>query len=477
MLESLKTKTVNGVFWSSVERFSVQAIQFTISLLIARVLTPADYGVIGMLAIFMALSQTFIDSGFSNALIRKTNRTEVDNSTVFYFNIAVGLLFYALLYFAAPAIAQFYDTPILIPITRVLALGIIFNSLAIVQRALLTIRVDFKTQAKASLTAALLSGAVGLWMAYSGFGIWALAVQTILNGFLNTVMLWVLTQWRPLWVFSWSSFRELFSFGSKLLASGLIDTIYNNVYTIVIGKIFSAGELGYYSKAKEFSQIPSSNIQGIVGRVTYPILCELQDDDERLRQVYRRYLRLSAYLTFPLMIGLAALASPLITVLLTDKWVAAVLLLQILCFAMMWYPIHAINLNLLQVKGRTDLFLRLEILKKIVGVSILCVTIPLGVAWMCVGSVVSSIVCLAINTHYTGVLIQLGFLKQMRDLLPALFYSLSMGALVYLVMEFVDGNLLKLGVGTLVGVLYYVGISLATRSAEFKDVFSLIRKK
>ncbi|MEG2614075.1 MAG: lipopolysaccharide biosynthesis protein [Alistipes sp.] len=477
MLESLKTKTVNGVFWSSVERFSVQAIQFTISLLIARVLTPADYGVIGMLAIFMALSQTFIDSGFSNALIRKTNRTEVDNSTVFYFNIAVGLLFYALLYLAAPAIAQFYDTPILIPITRVLALGIIFNSLAIVQRALLTIRVDFKTQAKASLTAALLSGAVGLWMAYSGFGIWALAVQTILNGFLNTVMLWVLTQWRPLWVFSWSSFRELFSFGSKLLASGLIDTIYNNVYTIVIGKIFSAGELGYYSKAKEFSQIPSSNIQGIVGRVTYPILCELQDDDERLRQVYRRYLRLSAYLTFPLMIGLAALASPLITVLLTDKWVAAVLLLQILCFAMMWYPIHAINLNLLQVKGRTDLFLRLEILKKIVGVSILCVTIPLGVAWMCVGSVVSSIVCLAINTHYTGVLIQLGFLKQMRDLLPALFYSLSMGALVYLVMEFVDGNLLKLGVGTLVGVLYYVGISLATRSAEFKDVFSLIRKK
>lgn len=476
MAESLKQRTVSGLIWSAVERFSVQFVQLVVQVIIARILTPEDFGVIGMLAIFLALAQSFIDSGFSNALIRKTDRTEVDNSTVFYFNIVVGLIAYAVLFWAAPWIAQFYKTPILTPITRFIALGVFFNSLTIVQRAILTARVDFKTQAKASFVAVVISGAIGIYMAYAGYGVWALAVQAVLNYLVNTAMLWILTAWKPLWVFSWDSFKELFGFGSKLLLSGLLDTAFRNIYTIVIGKFFSATDLGFYTKANQLAQLPSSNVTGILQRVTYPLLCDYQNEDERLRHVYRKYLRLSAYVMFPLMIGLAAVAEPLIVALLKEQWLGAVLLLQILCVVMMWYPIHAINLNLLQVKGRSDLFLKLEIWKKIMGTVVLCVTLPLGLIWLCIGQIATSLLSLAINTYYTGKLIQLGFFKQMKDLVPAMLYSFSMGAIVYWVIQYVDGNMVKVLLGIIVGVLYYIVIGKITHSAELRDLQSLIKR-
>lgn len=475
MAESLKAKTAKGIVWSSIERFSVQFIQLVIQILIARILTPEDFGIIGMLAIFLAIAQSFIDSGFSNALIRKVDRTEVDNSTVFYFNIVVGTFFYAILYFAAPLIAQFYNTPILTPITRVISLGILFNSLSIVQRAILTAKIDFKTQAKASLIAVLISGVVGLYMAHAGYGVWALVWQAVLNYAINTVMLWMLTMWVPKLSFSISSFNEMFGFGSKLLLSGLLDTVFRNIYTIVIGKVYTSSDLGYFTKANQFSQFPSSNLTGILQRVTYPMLCEFQNEDDRLRYVYRKYLRLSAYIIFPLMLGLAAVAHPLLVTILTYKWECAVVLLQILCVAMMWYPIHAINLNLLQVKGRSDLFLRLEIIKKTILVVILCITIPMGVSWMCVGQIVSSLIALVINTYYTGKLIDLGFLKQMKDLIPAILYSTSMGFVVYTSMTFIPYDIGKLSLGIVVGVIYYVIISMLTDSAEFKDLLSLMQ--
>lgn len=476
MAESLKQRTVSGLIWSAVERFSVQFVQLVVQVIIARILTPEDFGVIGMLAIFLALAQSFIDSGFSNALIRKTDRTEVDNSTVFYFNIVVGVIAYAVLFWAAPWIAQFYKTPILTPITRFIALGVFFNSLTIVQRAILTARVDFKTQAKASFVAVVISGAIGIYMAYAGYGVWALAVQAVLNYLVNTAMLWILTAWKPLWVFSWDSFKELFGFGSKLLLSGLLDTAFRNIYTIVIGKFFSATDLGFYTKANQLAQLPSSNVTGILQRVTYPLLCDYQNEDERLRHVYRKYLRLSAYVMFPLMIGLAAVAEPLIVALLKEQWLGAVLLLQILCVVMMWYPIHAINLNLLQVKGRSDLFLKLEIWKKIMGTVVLCVTLPLGLIWLCIGQIATSLLSLAINTYYTGKLIQLGFFKQMKDLVPAMLYSFSMGAIVYWVIQYVDGNMVKVLLGIMVGVLYYIVIGKITHSAELRDLQSLIKR-
>ena len=257
VLSSLKQKTISGVLWSCVERFSVQGIQFVIMVIMARILLPSDYGMIGMLAIFIAIAQTLIDSGFSNALIQKKDRSEIDYSTVFYFNIAVGIVLYFILFFSSPLIARFYNTPELTGLTRVLALNLFINSLAVVQRAILSIKIDFKTQAKASFSAAIISGIVGIVMAYTGFGVWSLAVQTVLNAFVNTVLLWIFSKWIPLKVFSFESFKKLFTFGSKLLASGLLDTIYRNIYTIVIGKKFASTDLGYFTRADQFAQFPS----------------------------------------------------------------------------------------------------------------------------------------------------------------------------------------------------------------------------
>ena len=361
MPDSLKQKAAKGVLWSTIERFSVQGVQFLIMIVMARLLTPHDYGIIGMLAIFIAVAQSLIDSGFSQALIRKQNRTETDNNTVFYFNIVVSGLLYFILYISAPFVADFYNTPQLCPVMRVVCISIIFNSLAVVQRALLTIKIDFKTQAKAALTAAVTSGVVGITMAYHGFGVWSLVTQQLLNLGINTSLLWLLSKWRPRLIYSWQSFHELFAFGSKLLASGLLDTIYRNIYPIVIGKLFSASNLGHYTRAHQFSEFPSSNLTGIIQRVTYPVLCEIQNDDARLAGIYRKFLKLSAFIIFPLMIGLSSVSRPFISIMLGQQWEFCGQLLQIICFSMMWYPIHAINLNLLQVKGRSDLFLRLEI--------------------------------------------------------------------------------------------------------------------
>lgn len=478
MSESLKNKTVKGVFWSAVERFSVAGISFLFGLVLARLLSPSDYGVIAMLNIFMAISQTFIDSGFSSALIRKPDRTETDNATAFYFNIVVGVVCYLVLFGAAPLIARFYDEPILVPVTRVIGLNLLLNSLCVVQQALLTVRIDFKTQAKISLTATILSGVIGIVLAYKGYGVWALVVQSVSAALFRMVLLWLLAQWRPQARFSKSSFRVLFSYGSKLLASGLLDTVYNNLYTIVIGKKFTSASLGVYARADHLAQFPAVNITGILQRVTFPVLSTIQTEDERLRVNYRKFLRLSAYVVFPLMMGLAAVADPLIRWILTDKWEAAIPLLQILCFALMWYPIHAINLNLLQVKGRSDLFLKLEVWKKIIGVATLCVTIPLGLTAMCVGRVFTSLISLVINTYYTGKLIQVGYWRQMKDLLPTLVNSVVMLLICWLVQLPVAGShVLRLLLAVLAGCVYYVVSGYVFRSEELKELVGLIKGK
>ena len=477
MPPSLKEKAVRGMFWSSVERFSVQGIQFVVLVVMARLLTPADYGLVGMLAIFLAVSQSLVDSGFSQALIRKQDRTERDNSTVFYFNIAVGLVLYGLLFLSAPLVAGFYRTPELEPVMRVLCLGVVFNSLAVVQRALLTVRIDFKTQAKASLSGAVLSGVTGIWMASSGWGVWSIVAQQLLNLGVNTLLLWAFSGWRPRRAYSWSSFRELFSFGSKMLASGLLDVTYRNIYLITIGRLFTATNLGYYTRAHQFAEFPSSNLTGILQRVTYPVLCEIQDDDARLASAYRRFLRVSAFVIFPLMTGLAAVAEPLVLLLLKEQWLFAATLLQILCLAMMWYPVHAINLNLLQVKGRSDLFLRLEVIKKALGVGVLCVTIPLGLVPMCVGQIVTSFFSLVINTHYTGKLIRVGFLRQMGDLLPTLLLSLGMGVAVYIAIQRLSSPGVQLCAGIPLGILLYLAAARLLRFPELGEVLALLKKR
>lgn len=467
---SLRDKTVKGVVWSGVERFSVQGFQFLVTLVIARILEPKDFGLVGMLAIFMAVAQTLIDSGFSQALIRKQNRTEEDKSTIFYFNIIISFILYLVLYAIAPWVADFYTEPQLVILMRVLCLAIIINGFAVVQRALFSSALNFKTQAKASFIAALLSGVIAVVLAFYGYGVWALVWQQLLSAIINTVLLWVYSNWYPKLVYSWQSFRKMFSFGSKLLISGLLDTIYTNMYTLVIGKVFNASSLGYYTQADRFSRLPSSNITGIIQKVTYPVLCSLQDNDEQLREKYRTLIRLSAFIIFPLMCLLAGIAHPLITFILGEKWEFAATLLIPLCLMMMWWPLHAINLNLLQVKGRSDLFLRLEIIKKIVGVVILAASIPFGLRAMCYFSIVTSILCLIINTFYTGKLIKVGFIIQMKDIVGTLLLSLFLFVVVYISTLLVKQVFLQL----LVGFLLWFGILLGLLYLfKFKEIYYL----
>ena len=476
-MSTLKDKAVTGVIWSSVERFSAQGLKFIFSILIARILVPEDYGVVAMLEVFIAISQTFIDSGFGTALIRKIDRTEMDYSTVFYFNIVVALFFYLVIFNASPYIADFYATPLLEPIAKVISLNLIINSLSGIHNIKLSIEIDFRTKAKISIITVIVVGLITLVLAKLGYGVWALVVQSIMSSIMRTLLLYVYVNWKPLLVFSWKSFKELFSFGSKILASGLLDTIYNNLYTIVIGKCFPPSSLGLYSKANTLAQFPSSNITSILQGVTFPVLSVIQNENSRLSDAYKRFLCVSAFVVFPLMIGLAAVADPFIRLCLTDKWEGVTYLLQILCLALMWYPIHAINLNILQVKGRSDYFLKLEIIKKVQGVIILCITLPMGIIAMCCGKVVGSLIALIWNTYYTKRLIGYGFLAQMKDLLPILIHSLIMGAFVLLVIHFMPTLWLKLIVGVLSGMIYYIAGAYIMKFPEMDELLTILKFK
>jgi O-antigen/teichoic acid export membrane protein len=477
MGQSLKDKTVKGVVWSSIDRFTSQGISFVFSLLIARMLMPSDYGVIAMLGIFMAVSGCFIDSGFSTALVRKIDRTETDFSTVFYFNNVVAILFYGLLWLASPIIADFYDLPLLEDVTKVVGLNLVIGALGGIQNAKLSIAIDFKTRAKISVITTLFTGIVGLYLAYCGYGVWALVFQALSSNILRTILLWSYVKWKPQWLFSWKSFREMFSFGSKMLASGLLDTTYNNLYTIVIGKCFSSAALGVYSRADGLAQFPSSNITGVLQNVTFPVLSSIQNDEERLAIGYKKLLRLSAFIIFPLMVGLAAVADPFIRLVLTDKWEGTIYYLQILCFSLMWYPIHAINLNLLMAKGRSDYFLKLEVIKKIQGVIILCITVPLGLVAMCYGRIVSSLISLVWNTYYTKKIIGYGYTKQMKDLMHILLHTLVMGAITYWVVCMLPNLWLKLIVGILAGMAYYIAGAYLMKFEEMKELLLILKRK
>lgn len=475
--ESLRKKTVKGVMWNSIDRFTTQGISFVFSMLIARMLLPSDYGVIGMLGIFMAVSQCFINSGFGQALVRKNNRTETDFCTVFYFNIVVACICYGLLWIGSPLIAKFYDIPLLESVTKVWGLNLIISSFAGIQDAQLSIAINFKSRAKISVITTLFTGAVGLFLAYRGYGVWALVFQTLSSNILKTLLLWYTVRWIPKLIFSWQSFKELFSFGSKLLASSLLDTIYNNIYTLVIGKCFSAKALGVYSRADSLAQFPSSNITGVLQAVTFPVLSKIQDNDTRLSNAYRSFIRMSAFVVFPLMVGLAAVADPFIRIVLTDKWEGTIIFLQIICFALMLYPVHAINLNLLQVKGRSDYFLKLEVIKKILGVAILCVTIPLGLTAMCYGRVFSSVVCLVINTYYTKKIIGYGFFNQMKDLAHIILHTFVMGAIVFTAVHCLPTLWLQLVIGTMLGAGYYILGAYFMRFEELQEILLLLKRK
>ena len=476
MEESLKKQTKQGVVWSAVQRFSTQGIQFVTTIIMARMLTPADYGVVGMLDIFIAILSVFVDSGFINALTRKNDRTHSDICTVFFFNIIVSFIAYCILFLIAPFVASFYAIPKLKIILRILGLIVIIDSFAAVQMTLMTIKLNFKIQTYISTISLIISGTIGIILAYMDFTYWALVVQTLMYGIISTSLYWFYSTWRPSLIFSKKSFNELFSFGSKVLATSLIDSTYNNLYTLVIGKVFSASVLGNYSRANSYANLPSSNITSIMQRVTYPVLCKIQDDDETLSETYRKLIRMSAFIIFPLMTGLSALAHPLILIILGTKWSMCAVMLQILCFALMWYPIHAININLLLVKGRSDLNLRIEIIKKVISVIILCIAVPMGIMALCYSRIISSIISLFINTYYTGKLINLGFTHQMKDLSPTLSIALVMWGVIILAITLTDNIFIQMIIGILSGAITYISISYIFNRKEFYSFISHIHQ-
>jgi len=475
---SLKQKTVSGLLWSFVDTMAGQGITFVVGIILARLLTPREFGLIGMITVFIAVSESFINSGFSSALIRKKDCTDTDFSTVFFFNLAAGILFFLLLFFSAPAISGFFNEPELTAILQVLGIVLIIDSLTLIQRTILTKRIDFKLQARISVIASIGSGVVAITMAFYGFGVWALVAQRFVKQGLNSLFLWMWNRWRPLLVFSKESFKELFGFGSKLLVGGLIDTIYRNVYYLIIGKFFSAQELGFYTKADDFQRLPSQNINAIISRVSYPILSIIQSDIPRLKNNYRKLIRTIMFITFILMMGMAAVAEPLIHTLIGAKWEPAIIYLQMLCFVGMMYPLHALNLNMLLVLGRSDLLLKLEVIKKIIAIPTIVIGVFFGIKMMIVGMIVNTLIAYYLNSYWSGVKIGYSFKHQVKDILPSFFLALSMGVTVYFIGLLLPFSYpIKLIIQIVFGGLFVFVISEVTKFRDYIFAKQLVLEK
>ena len=478
MADTLKNKTIGALFWSFFERIGQQAVQFVISIILARLLLPEEFGLIAMLTIFMAVAQSFINSGFGSTLIQKQDATHIDECSIFYFNILVGFLAAGLLCLAAPWIAGFYNQPLLVPLTCVLSLNLIINAFGIVQTVLLTKHIDFKTQLKVSVIAASFSGTIGVTMALNGFGVWSLVAQSLGSNLFRTILLWFFNTWRPSLTFSYASLRGMFAFGSRLLASGLLDTVFRNIYLVVIGKLFSPIALGFYSRAKGLQQLPVDNISSIVSRVTFPVFSSVQDDKPRLKRGVRKALTILVMINFPMMIGLAIVAKPLVLMLLTEKWLPCVPYLQLLCVAGMLYPLHVINLNVLIAQGRSDLFFRLEILKKILVVIAIAVTYRWDIIAMIYGQIATSCFCYFLNAYYTGKMLDYPITEQIQDVMPSLALAGIMGLGVYaLKYTSLDNSVVLLSAQITTGIVLYAGLCYIFRISSFVEVRGIIKSK
>jgi O-antigen/teichoic acid export membrane protein len=479
--DTLRNKTIRGVTWSFLDNISSSGVTFLVGLVLARILTPEEYGLLAMVVIFIAISNSIVDSGFSNALIRKIDANETDYNTVFYFNILIAFLLYFILYICAPLISSFFKEPLLVSITRVLSIVLVFNSLSIIQRTILVKKVDFKTQTKISLIASIVSGVLGILMAFCECGVWSLVGQQISRQLLNTFFLWYYSKWRPQIEFSVNSFKELFGFGSKLLISGLIDAVYKNIYYIVIGRSYHASLLGQYTRAEQFSFIFSGNLTSVIQRVSFPVLSSIQDDSERLREAYRKIIKTTMLITFACMLGLAAVAKPLILILIGGKWFLAVSFLQIVCLGEMLYPLHAINLNILQVKGRSDIFLRLEILKKTIIVLPIVLGIVYGIYYLLWGSVCISLISFFLNSYHSSRLVGYSTKDQIKDILPSFIVSsivaIIMWTITLLNISLYATLIFQLVVGMIMAILIYEKVNLKEYQEVKRMFLSLIEKK
>lgn len=457
--DNLKTSVLSSLFWKFLERGGVSGVQFIVQIILARLLLPADYGIIALIVVFIAISQTFVQSGLGTALIQKRKVTDADYSSVFYLSLGVALIFYCILFLVAPTIATFYDQPLITSVLRVLGLTLFFGAINTVQNAVIARNFLFQKLFISSLGAVLFSGIVGIIMACAGYGVWALVGQQMTSIVALCIIMWFTVQWRPRLIFSVTRVKDLFSFGWKLLASGLLDTTYTNLSSLIIGKLYPASMLGYYTKGQEFPNVLVSNIDSSIQAVMFPTYAKCQDNKPLMKQIMRRALVTSAFLVFPAMAGLAAVAGPLVELLLTDKWLIAVPFLQIFCAAYALWPIHTVNLQAINALGRSDVFLKLEIFKKVVGVSVLAVTVPIGIYAMALGSVVSGIVGTLINAYPNKLLLDYSFTEQWKDLMPALILSLVMCGAAYSILFLGLPIPATLILQAMVGVVVYVGLA------------------
>ena len=474
MADSLKAKTVRGTIWSGIDSIAGQGITFLVGLVLARLLSPQEYGLIGYITIIVAILNSIVDSGFSNALIRKKDAGEIDYNTTFIFNLVLSLLMAGVMIVTAGPISRFFNEPELVPLIRVMSAIVVINAAAIVQRTTLTKRVDFKTQTKVSLIASATSGVVGIGMALSGMGVWGLVGQQLSRQLLNTVFLWIFNRWIPTLQFSWRSFRELFGFGWKLMVSGLIDTTWKEIYQLVIGKCYTTETLGQYTRGKQFSDIFSSNMTTIIQRVSYPVLSSVQDERTRLKEGYRKIIKVSMLLSFVLLFGLGAVAEPLLYVLIGGQWSEAARYLQIIVFSACLYPLHAINLNMLQVQGRSDLFLKLEIVKKIIAIGPILLGVFISIEWMLWGSVLIGLFAYWLNSFYSGKMIDYGSLAQLRDIAPSFGVAFVMMAALYALTLTELPPVALLAVQLIAGAGIAIGLCELLRLEEYYELKNIV---
>ena len=473
---SLKTKTISGLMWSFSDLIANQGIRAIMQIVLARLLLPEDFGIIGMITIFIVLSQAIVDSGFKNALIRENNSTQEDYSTVFYFNLLMAMLLYLVLFVSAPVISNFFREPQLILMVRVLSLVVLINSFGIIQSTLLIKKINFKTQTKINVISSLIAGLIAIICAYLGFGVWSLVIQNLLMQLIQSLLLCLLNKWIPSLVFSINSFKRLFGFGWKLLASGLINTLYQNLYYLIIGRAFSVVDLGYYTNSRRFSDVAAHSVTTAVQKVSFPVLSSIKENENQLKSGYEKIIKNAVYITFPMMTGLAAVANPLFHLLLGSKWEQSIIYFQILCITGMLYPLHAINLNILHVKGRSDIFLGLEVGKKVLSIMLIAAVLyfklgVLGLLWV---GALNSVLAYLLNSYFSAELLNYSTFDQIKDITPSFASAILMGIIVYFTGLFMPfGNLPTLIIQVLSGVLTFIVLSKVFKIRELDTLYRL----
>lgn len=472
--ESLKNKTVKGVGWSAVDNVAQYAVTFVVGVVLARLLSPDDYGLIGIIAIFTTVCTAIINGGFGTALIRKNDCTDDDYNTVFIVNLGLSLLLYAVIFFCSPLIANFFVKQELVALTRVSSITMIIGALAIVQQTRLTKRIDFKTQTKISLISATTSGLIGIGMAVADCGVWSLVFQGLSSQLLRTILLWVYNKWVPKLKFSAQSFNNLFGFGWKMMLSNVLDSVWKELYQLVVGKYYSAATLGQYTRAKQFSSLFSSNLTSVIERVTYPVLSNIQDEKERMVAAYRRIIKLTMFIAFTCMFALGAVSESLLYCLIGEKWHEASTYLPLICFVGSLYPLHSLNLNMLKVHGRSDLFLFLEIIKKIIGLLPLAVGAFVGIFPMLYISIATGFICYLLNSYFPGKLLGYTSWKQLKDIAPSFFIAMTMAVIVYVLKFLPLSNWIILPIQIVVGVAVFFALCKLTKIKEYDEAKELV---